>query len=75
MSSIYKEELIFFYLTERFNTSFILIDSNIYFYLNRKQIKIMLNKMKIVKRNRKNIDDLFNTNNDFSSIYRIYDFE
>lgn len=75
MSSIYKEELIFFYLTERFNTSFILIDSNIYFYLNRKQIKIMLNKMKIVKRNRKNIDDLFNTNNDFSSIYRLYDFE
>ena len=31
--------------------------------------------MKIVKRNRKNIDDLFNTNNDFSSIYRLYDFE
>lgn len=50
MSSIYKVELIFFYLTERFNTSFILIDSNIYFYLNRKQIKIMLNKMKIVKK-------------------------
>lgn len=39
MSFIYKEELIFFYFTERFNTSFILIDSNIFFYLNRKQIK------------------------------------
>lgn len=39
MSSLCKRELIFFYLTERFNTSFILFDSSIFFYLNRKQIK------------------------------------